>query len=110
VWQTADWAFTKMTDLGLTEQLIISHVSYSLFTRLFVLRPMALLTIYAAIFHKFASSAYLQFYAIRRCFVTVSTYFVRLFVSVGIIVIVYIIWTATNHEQRDIKEHHEAEK
>jgi ethanolamine transporter EutH len=72
--------------------------------------PMTLLAVNVAISNEFAGGAYLQFYAIRRCFVTVSTYFVRLFVSVGIIAIVYIIWTATNHEQRDIKEHHEADK
>ncbi len=71
---------------------------------------MSLLTFNAAISHEFAGGTYLQLYIIRRYFAAISTYFIHLFVFVGIIVIVYIIWTATNHEQRDIKEHHEAEK
>jgi hypothetical protein len=109
-WQTANWTFTKVALIGLRKQPIVTYFSRSFFTRLFMLLPVILLTFDAAILHKFTGCAILQFDVINFCFTAVSTYFVRLFVSVGIIAIVYIIWTATDHEQRDIKEHHKTDK
>jgi hypothetical protein len=44
---------------------------------------MIFLTFNAAVFHEFASSTYLEFHVIDRCFAAVGTYFVCRFLFVG---------------------------
>jgi hypothetical protein len=59
--QTADWAFSIVAAVRLSEQFAIPYFSRSLLACFFVLRPMILLAVNAAIFHEFASRAYLEF-------------------------------------------------
>ena len=67
-----------MALIGLRKQSIIAYFSCSLLTSLFMLRPMILLTVDAAIFHEFASGAHLELDVVDFRFATVGTHFVGL--------------------------------
>jgi hypothetical protein len=49
--QTADWAFSIVAAIRLSEQLIITYFSHSFFACFFMLLPMIFLAVNAAIFH-----------------------------------------------------------
>jgi hypothetical protein len=62
--QKADRTFTKLALIRLRKQITITYFGSPLLACSFVLSPMILLTVDAAIFHEFASSAYLEFHVI----------------------------------------------
>jgi hypothetical protein len=61
-----------VTNFGLREQPIFPHFSHPLFARLFMLRPMILLTVNAAVFYKMAGALF-EFDIIHFRFATGST-------------------------------------